>query len=196
MGASTLVADARIDQAVEDVHDEVDSDDDDAEDIPRDRTSRVRERNPKRAHPKDEKAAVGALEEFGVLGAHIEPRLWNGEVHMGVQDAWGLLSRYPGLGEVPTAMYCKGSRWLPSQSMAWNRQVHFQPARTISLDDVQARSYLAGEVLSDASLPCHAEQRGWTVAQWRNASLGWIKGAGNRWNNHLPVWATQRVTVS
>lgn len=178
------------------------------------RGEKRRDRSPKRAHPKDEKAAVSALDEFGILSERLEPKLWNGQVHIGVQDAWPLLSRYPALGEVPTAMYTKGSRWLPSQPLAWARARYFTPHRTVALGDSSAKAYLAGDVLgvddvlvgdgldgdaTGASSEHATTQdsggvpRGWGVAQWRGSSLGWIKGAGNRWNNHLPAWAAMKI---
>ena len=53
-------------------------------------------------------------------------------------------------------------------------------ARSMELDDAQARRYLAGE-----ALPC-GQEKGWTLIQWHGLPLGWGKASGGQMKNHLP----------
>ena len=53
--------------------------------------------------------------------------------------------------------------------------------QSMTLDDEQAKRYLAGEALS-----CAAEMKGWTLILWRGLALGWGKASGGQMKNHLP----------
>ena len=53
-------------------------------------------------------------------------------------------------------------------------------SRYLELDDMQAKRYLAGEVL-----PC-GNEKGWTLILWRGMPLGWGKASGGQMKNHLP----------
>ena len=53
--------------------------------------------------------------------------------------------------------------------------------QSMTLDDEQAKRYLAGEALS-----CAAEMKGWALILWRGLALGWGKASGGQMKNHLP----------
>jgi NOL1/NOP2/fmu family ribosome biogenesis protein len=77
----------------------------------------------------------------------------------------------------------------------------FEPFRTIELPQDTVREYLSGQALnleagSSVDHPPHGNKNAssslktpWAVVQWRQKSMGWVKSAGNRLNNHLPPQA-------
>jgi hypothetical protein len=79
----------------------------------------------------------------------------------------------------PEVSYCKGSTWFPSYALAMRRDEHWSPSGTVDLNEAAARQYLRGEVLA-------GDRRGWFLATWRGRPLGWVKGDGRQWKNHLP----------
>lgn len=139
-----------------------------------------------RGHPKEEKEVLSEVSGLGEVSRDLQYRLWGGELALATPDAWQLLDRYHWLGSPMTAAFRKGERWLPSHALALLRPAGFEPTRWIDADGDFATRYLRGEVVpfdrSDYA-------SGWHVARWRNSPLGWVKSAGNRWNNHLPAWA-------
>ncbi|MBK6540738.1 MAG: hypothetical protein IPG10_05590 [Flavobacteriales bacterium] len=54
------------------------------------------------------------------------------------------------------------------------------PFNVLDLDHGQALTVLRGESLRTG------DAHGWALARYEGAGLAWMKGAGGRWNNHLP----------
>ncbi len=145
-----------------------------------------------RGHPKEEKEVLSEVSELGMVANDLQFRLWGGELALSPPEAWQLLDRYHWLGSPMTAAFRKGERWLPSHALALLRSPRFQPKQRIDADDDFARRYLQGEVVPFDRTDYAG---GWHVASWRDSPLGWVKSAGNRWNNHLPPWATMNSIV-
>jgi SAM-dependent methyltransferase len=78
-------------------------------------------------------------------------------------------------------------RALPHHGLAMLSPEWFVPKDLLNLDLKTAKFFLAGQ-----SIPIEETGRangafeGWKVAVWQENRLGWLKMAGNRYNNHLP----------
>ncbi len=75
----------------------------------------------------------------------------------------------------------KAAQWQPHPAFAldrWCDQGNFQP---VGLNKEQALNFLRG-----GSLPAVGAQ-GPALARYEGLALGWLNGAGNRWNNWWPV---------
>ncbi len=80
----------------------------------------------------------------------------------------------------PEVAFRKGATWHPAYALAMRRDgPNWCPAATRTMDDDDARAYVAGQALRGAA-------RGWQVAVWRGRPLGWLKGDGRTLKNHLP----------
>lgn len=74
----------------------------------------------------------------------------------------------------------KGREWTPHAALATSALLNRNTFPEVPLDHAQALSYLRGETLAaDAA-------RGPALATHRGLPLGWMHGAGNRWNNRWP----------
>lgn len=74
----------------------------------------------------------------------------------------------------------KGADQRPHPALALNRSIAYTPFPVVELDLDQAILYLKGN-----SLPAN-NVRGTALAQHRGHALGWLHGAGDRWNNRWP----------
>jgi len=79
----------------------------------------------------------------------------------------------------------------PYHSLAMLSPNLFEPARFLELDPSNAQRYMLGQSIDRSSTdePLHGATTPWTVARWNGKPLGWLKHAGNRYNNYLPTWA-------
>lgn len=75
----------------------------------------------------------------------------------------------------------KGATWAPHPALALCTQVNTQAFPVVELDENGIIRYLKGE-----ALPARPAS-GFAMVQHRQLPLGWVKGAGNRWNDHWPV---------
>ena len=97
-------------------------------------------------------------------------------------EMWEADSRsVPGL---PIAV-SEEDRWTPHPAAAYSARVQgllapFVPFNVLDLDHGQALTVLRGESLRTG------DAHGWALARYEGAGLAWMKGAGGRWNNHLP----------
>lgn len=75
----------------------------------------------------------------------------------------------------------KGEAWAPHAAAALSRWLDRSAFPEIAVDETRALSYLRGEALraEDASGPALITYQGY--------ALGWVHGAGKRWNNRWPA---------
>lgn len=86
-----------------------------------------------------------------------------------------------------------GNHWIPSHGLGMLLDRHFAPFQTLPMTVAQATDFLNGKILNDKESVA-AMQVGWVLAKWEGKPLGWMKGAANRFNNHLPPWARWNST--
>ena len=75
----------------------------------------------------------------------------------------------------------KGNEPSPHPAAALSSGLSTRELPTIDLNAQGALAYLRGEALP------HREARGIALASYRGKPLGWLHGAGNRWNNRWPA---------
>lgn len=108
--------------------------------------------------------------------------------------------------ECPSLASVRGKNWSPEYLLARLDKNWFKPHSTVAFSDSDAAMMVNGMAIpfshqesprsdsvaenGDAS-PSHS----WAVATWNGRSLGWVKKAGNRWNNHLPKIAVQPLPL-
>ncbi len=117
-------------------------------------------------------SAASAVELDGALYA-VQPR-WRATVAALIRNG-GVLA--PG---TPVAVK-KAGQWLPDAALALDRWCNHDHFTTLELDRQQALAYLRGEALPAASA------QGPALARYQGLGLGWLNGAGNRWNNRWPA---------
>jgi 16S rRNA C967 or C1407 C5-methylase (RsmB/RsmF family) len=86
-----------------------------------------------------------------------------------------------------------GNHWIPSHGLGLLLESHFASCQSLNMTVGQATDFLNGKILTDADSVA-AMQAGWVLAKWDSKPLGWMKGAANRFNNHLPPWARWNST--
>jgi NOL1/NOP2/fmu family ribosome biogenesis protein len=110
----------------------------------------------------------------------------------------------------PELLQGSSGRWEPQHALAIAGAEYFKPHRTLELDDQQVISFLAGQSIAKATTgvstlhangsqnlpPIDASQTPWCVATCRGEPIGWMKDAGNRFNNHLVKIGYQNLNVS
>lgn len=75
--------------------------------------------------------------------------------------------------------YNKNGRWLPHHGLALS--LHAKEIPGLALEKEEALRYLRGET------PAYRQvNESWIPATYQNLPLGWLKKAGNRFNNHYP----------
>lgn len=79
----------------------------------------------------------------------------------------------------PVAVH-KGGTWMPHPALALNGMLDHGQFNLLDLDSSQALGFLRGEPIPAT----HAA--GTALVRYRNLGLGWVHGAGNRWNNRWP----------
>lgn len=75
----------------------------------------------------------------------------------------------------------KGNEWAPHAALALCPALLHNDCRRLDLNEADALRYLRGE-----SLPAN-NATGHVLAVHEGNVLGWMKGAGNRWNNRWPA---------
>jgi SAM-dependent methyltransferase/NOL1/NOP2/fmu family ribosome biogenesis protein len=93
----------------------------------------------------------------------------------------------------PEMLVRSRDRWEPQYSLAIASGEYFVPHRTVELNQEQTRCYISGQAIAKlasdpASSPSEAKQSRltpWCVASYGGKPVGWVKDAGNRFNNHL-----------
>lgn len=82
-------------------------------------------------------------------------------------------------------------RFEPYHGLAMLIPSLFSPANKLELDAQTAQQFMLGQSIDRSSTleRCQDSSTPWAVAHWNGKPLGWIKNAGNRWNNYLPSWA-------
>jgi hypothetical protein len=88
-----------------------------------------------------------------------------------------------------------GNHWIPSHGLGLLLERYFASFQSQHLTVGQATDFLNGKTLTDSECVA-AMQAGWVLAKWDGKPLGWMKGAANRFNNHLPPWARWNSTGS
>jgi hypothetical protein len=88
-----------------------------------------------------------------------------------------------------------GNHWIPSHGLGLLLERYFASIQSQHLTVGQATDFLNGKILTDSECVA-AMQAGWVLAKWDGKPLGWMKGAANRFNNHLPPWARWNSTGS
>jgi len=83
----------------------------------------------------------------------------------------------PGL---PVAMR-KGGKWLPHPALALSTALRADAFTVLDLPLEEALRYLRGE-----ALPASGAE-GTALVRFKGLGLGWVNGAGNRWNNLWPA---------
>jgi 16S rRNA C967 or C1407 C5-methylase (RsmB/RsmF family) len=116
--------------------------------------------------------AACLMEHGGVLHA-IHPA-WHGAMLHGLA---ALRIVAPG---IPVAEP-KGNGWRPHAALALNRILQRGAFPEVEMDHRTAIAYLRGGSLPAAGAAGHA------LAMYRGHPLGWLQGAGTRWNNRWPV---------
>ncbi|MEQ1830230.1 MAG: hypothetical protein ABL921_30005 [Pirellula sp.] len=94
--------------------------------------------------------------------------------------------------DAPTWVIANANHFVPTQALAMLTPEYFDPHCKEVLDDASAIAFMAGISVQKTSTIARTGND-WSIAHWRNKPLGWLKFAGNRWNNHLPAWARLRI---
>jgi NOL1/NOP2/fmu family ribosome biogenesis protein len=109
----------------------------------------------------------------------------NGVQHV-VDERWGaevehlqrvLRTLAPG---IPVAER-KGSGWKPHPALATSHLLDLKTVESTELELDQAIAYLKGHALPAT------DAKGAALAMYKGHPLGWLHGAGNRWNNRYPL---------
>lgn len=75
----------------------------------------------------------------------------------------------------------KGRDWVPHPALATNMLCRHEAFRHLDLDREQAVNYLRG-----GAIPAQGAA-GIGLVRYQGLGLGWVQGAGNRWNNRWPA---------
>ena len=119
-----------------------------------------------------------------------------GEVQYAVDARWSATLRE--LGQVlhlsapgiPVA-YLKGGSWRPHAALALNVLLRPDAFERIDVEEEAAIRYLRGEALPAAGA------HGTALLTHRGIGLGWLQGAGRRWNNQWPTaWRIRSAAPS
>ena len=89
---------------------------------------------------------------------------------------------------LPTLAIKKGPLWLPTQDAAHLHSDYFQPQQTLEVDEAAAWKILSGQSISLDKLATVGPSKT-VLATYQQRGLGWLKFAGNRWNNLLSNFA-------
>lgn len=107
-------------------------------------------------------------------------------INEGVASVLGML---PSIKALPASVLIEsGSHFIPTQALAMMDGRQFVANDRIEFNDEQAFSYMSGNAVAFSGNGPETA-KGWVLACWRGKALGWVKAAGNRFNNHLPPWA-------
>ncbi len=81
---------------------------------------------------------------------------------------------------------------VPQHVLALLDDVFFKPSQNVNLDDEEARQLIAGLSLPLANASTEFKSK-FAVGCWKSKPLGWMKRAGNRWNNLIPQVARLNI---
>lgn len=127
-----------------------------------------------------EEHALRVREANGVRYAR--PAAWAAAI-----DALRLNVAHPG---IPVAE-AKGPAWAPHAAAALSGLLDASALPVIEADGATALAYLRG-----MALPAQGAQ-GPALLRYRGIALGWLHGAGNRWNNRWPApWRVRQAASS
>lgn len=115
---------------------------------------------------------MAILEHHDVL--HAVPRVWSSHVEMILK---AMRTHAPG---IPFSER-KGDTWVPHAAAALSRWLDRSVFPEIALDGAQAIAYLRG-----GATPATGA-RGTALVTHQGLPLGWVHGAGGRWNNRWPA---------
>lgn len=83
----------------------------------------------------------------------------------------------------------KGVDWVPHAAAAFSALLDTSAVNMIELPLKQAQAYLRGE-----SIP-RSNASGSALVTYQGHALGWVQGAGNRWNNRWPApWRVRQTS--
>ena len=111
------------------------------------------------------------------------------ELCFGTAMVWELFDSHSNVAKPPMIMLDAKRRYEPSHTLSLARDSWFRSMGSVSLDDRQAVSFLAGESLRGLEPIGHVE---WVRVLWNAKCLGWGRFSQSQLKNHLPPWA--RVT--
>ena len=84
----------------------------------------------------------------------------------------------------------KGAEWVPHAAAALSELLQTGAVTHVELSLAEAMAYLRGETIAAADAHDTA------CAMYRGFGLGWLQGAGRRWNNRWPAAWRVRQTRS
>jgi len=99
-----------------------------------------------------------------------------------------LYSRWPEL------LKKSGKHWEPQHALAVANPTHLTHAYQIELTQPEVRNYLSGQAIPKKTstqtragvIDTSSIKKVWCVATYNQKPIGWLKDAGNRFNNQLP----------
>lgn len=119
-----------------------------------------------------------------------------GEVQYAVDARWAGVLRELGQAlylpapGIPVA-FLKGGTWRPHAALALNELLRPDAFERVDVDEADAVRYLRGEALHVAAA------HGTALLTHRGLGLGWLQGAGRRWNNQWPTaWRIRSAAPS
>ncbi len=127
------------------------------------------------------------LDAFGELHS-VELAVHTDGFHRGIsQDVPARLLRSIPRPAWPELADIRKKRAIPHHGLALLSSEWFHPRNLLDLDEETAKVFLAGQSIpiTEKGLASGAFE-GWKVAILKENRLGWVKLAGNRYNNHLP----------
>ncbi len=81
---------------------------------------------------------------------------------------------------IPVAQH-KGEGWVPHAALALNTLLDQRAFPAVDLDRAEVLRYLHGEALSAT------DGSGTALVRYQGLGIGWVNGAGKRWNNKWPA---------
>lgn len=125
------------------------------------------------------------LASIGVIANELV-RSINEEAYYGTEQVWEFYESHRHVALPPLIMVQGTRRREPSHTLALARETWFHAHADITLDPIQAISFLAGESLRGLEQTVPSE---WTRVMWNNNPIGWGRFSQGQLKNHLPVWA-------
>ncbi len=116
----------------------------------------------------------------------------NTEMTAGIDREWyGIAADAPrsirdqlSFSELTKLFSMRGESALPEHALALLDSEWFKPLEVVDLAGEFAAQVYAGEALAAKDRSSEAVSK-WGVARWNARPVGWLKHAGNRYNNHL-----------
>jgi NOL1/NOP2/fmu family ribosome biogenesis protein len=154
---------------------------------------------PRRAKTHRPRSVVGSTEAFNAFGNLRDVVLVSdtNQIYGFASDSYKHLESELGLFEksfakLPVFAEFAKETIVPQHALALLNGSYFTPSQIIAFNDEEARQCIAGSALKPTSIPQDLNNK-FAVACWNSKPLGWMKWAGNRWNNLIPPVA--RLTI-